>query len=136
MAEFFKTAGPEELIRLFNEPAWFAGQNHMHITEASPEFAAGTAEVDSTSMDPTGAVHKGVYATLMDTAAAIAALATGKGCVTLNCENHYLEAVTQPCTLRGEAHLISHDGDIYTYRTVVRREDLMIAMGTYTIYLL
>lgn len=81
-------------------PGHFSALLGLQCDSLSPQRAEGHVEVTEPLCNPLGIVHGGVYFTLMDQLAGMAASSTGTGGVTLDCSVNYLKSARQGDTVR------------------------------------
>lgn len=112
----------------------FMQHNGIKVEEFDAEHAVVTADVKNFLLNPYGSVHGGVYYTMMDIAAAMAARCSGPRCVTLDSSNHFYKSATGG-RLIATSHVIHSGRTICTLSTEVRDENnILLADGTFTMF--
>lgn len=81
-------------------PGHFSALLGLRCDSLSPQRAEGHVEVTEPLCNPLGIAHGGVYFTLMDQLAGMAASSTGTAGVTLDCNVNYLKSARQGDTVR------------------------------------
>ncbi len=112
----------------------FMHHNGICVEEFDAEHAVVTANVQDFLLNPYGSVHGGVYYTMMDIAAAVAARHDGPRYVTLDSSNHFYKSATAG-RLIATSHVIHRGRTICTMGTDVRDENgKLLADGTFTMF--
>lgn len=112
----------------------FMQHNGINVQEFDAEHAVVTAAVKSFLLNPYGSVHGGVYYTMMDIAAAVAARHNGSRYVTLDSSNHFYKSATDG-RLIATSRVVHRGRTICTLRTEVHNEnDILLADGTFTMF--
>lgn len=80
------------ILERSNQKGWFCSTGGIHYDSVSPTLATAHFVVNEGLVNPMNIVHGGVYYTVMDQLAGMAAGSTGRAGVTLNCNISYLKS--------------------------------------------
>lgn len=112
----------------------FMRHNGICVEEFDSEHAVVTADVHDFLLNPYGLVHGGVYYTMMDIAAGVAARHNGSRYVTLDSSNHFYKSATGG-RLIARSHVIHRGRTTCTLGTDVCDESgKLLADGTFTMF--
>lgn len=93
--EFYQT-----IMERCSTPGHFSGLLGLKCDSLTPRRAEGYFVATHELCNPLGIVHGGVYYTLMDQLAGMAASSTGMAAVTLDCSVNYLKSAREGDTVR------------------------------------
>lgn len=117
-----------------NNTQGYVRHSGIRITHIGEDWAEGELTVTENNLNRWGAVHGGCLATLADTVAGAAAIATGRGTVTLNSTFNFLRPGTG-ARIRCRAETVKVGKTIGVYRcTLTDEEERTVAIGDFTFF--
>ena len=110
--------------------------NGIRAVSVSMEQAATEAEVTEHLLNPYRLAHGGLYFSMMDIAAGMAARADGRRYVTLNCSTNFHKPAVSGMVLRAVGHVTQRSRGVCVVQAEVRgsADDLLYASGTFCMH--
>lgn len=126
----------EKILASSQHPGHFSSRIGLKFDRIDRYGGEGSFEATWDLCNPYGIVHGGVYYTMMDQMAGMAACCTGRGAVTLDGNMSYLKAAKVGDRVRCVLKSIHQGGKVCLYRGECLGEDgTLFATGEFHLYL-
>lgn len=137
MTEQEQQAFYQQIIERSSQQEWFAPMLEIQYDHLDSKSAEAHFVAKRKHCNPFGIVHGGAYYTLMDQMAGMAASATGRGGVTLDCSVSYLKSAHEGDTVRCrlDAIRLGHAIAVYEAKCFGENGELQ-AVGTFHLFFL
>lgn len=126
----------DEMLSRVNQENSFMRHNGIRAVSVSTEQAVTETEVDERSLNPYRIAHGGLYFTMMDIAAGMAARADGRRYVTLNCSTNFHKPAQPGTALRAVGRVTQRSRGVCVVEAEVRgtADQLLYASGSFCMY--
>lgn len=111
------------ILERSNREGWFCSHGGIRYDSVSPTLATAHFVVNEDLVNPLGICHGGVYYTVMDQLAGMAAGSTGRAGVTLNCNISYLKSARIGDTVYCKAEAFKLGRTVAVYHAECYGED-------------